>query len=108
LVWACCRVTVDRSRTNGFCAPSMKPRRHWNLSSTDHRSLESYDEFHIDHIQPAAELESGLFEVPDLFEAELGVEPDTGLVIGVDGRDDGVQAPRSGGFNQGGQQQFAQ
>ena len=56
--------------------------------------------FHVDHVQPAIELESDLAKVPHLFESKTGVQPDAGLVGSIDGRNDGMESAALGGNNQ--------
>jgi len=47
---------------------------------------------HVDHIQPAPELEADLFEMGDFLKTKFRVERDAACLFAVDAGDDGVVA----------------
>src|ERR1039457_302911 len=65
------------------------------------------NQFHIDHIEPATELEADLLQMPDLLKVKLRVQRQTGGLLGINAGDDGVMAEPAGADNQFLQQQRA-
>ena len=57
-------------------------------------------QFHIDHIEPATELEADLLEMSDLFKPEPRVQSDAGGLLSVHAGDDGVVAEAARANNQ--------
>jgi len=53
-------------------------------------------QFHIDHVEPAAELEADLLHVADLLKVKLRVQRDTGGLVCVNAGNDGVIAEIAG------------
>ena len=58
------------------------------------------DQLHVDHIEPAAKLETDLFKVAYFFKIKSRMQSDTGSLIGIDTCNDGTMSQVSGEDNQ--------
>ena len=67
---------------------------------TSAAGCKSKQQFHIDHVEPAVEFEADLFEVRHLDETERSVQPDAGLVLRINAREDRVKPALSRGFDE--------
>jgi hypothetical protein len=50
--------------------------------------------FHVNHIEPAPKLVPHLTKLADFLKTESRMQADAGLVVGVNGRKNGVKSPR--------------